>query len=73
MEHNRENGNRGGHPGGGSYNDSGRYNPEQGFEGMNYEQRREPYFNKRQQQNSHPATDDVSGSSEHKQDDRSPK
>lgn len=72
MEQNRESGYRGGHPGGGSYNDSGRQRIENGFEGMNYEQRREPYFTKRQQQHTHYPSNDASGSCEHKQDDRSP-
>ena len=68
MEQNRENGNRGGHPGGAGSNESRRQNSDQGFEGMNYEQRRVPYFNKRQQQNTHHPNNMASGGYEPAQD-----
>ena len=65
MEHNRESGNRGGHPGGNAPAGKDRQAAADGFEGMNYEQRREPYFTKRQQTRIHPDSDHFSGSSEY--------
>ncbi len=71
MEQNRESGNRGGQPGGEVPGDRQRGMPAHGFEGMNYEQRREPYYTKRQpsRQNDH---ENPAGASENNRDDRSP-
>jgi hypothetical protein len=71
MEHNRENGNRGGHPGGDVPCDGQKGNAALHFEGMNYEQRREPYFTKRQA-NRNSDLKNASGTAEHDLDGRSP-
>lgn len=68
MEQNRENESRGGHPGG-SMNESGMQRAEQGFEGMNFEQHREPYKS-RQQQYTRNKGNNASGAFEHNGDDR---
>lgn len=71
MEQNRENNNRGGHPGSGSASETGRQRQESGFEGMNYEQRREPYFNRGSQSMGHSRNEDQGSNADHNQDDRS--
>ena len=64
MENTRENEARGGRPGGNSAGDGGRQMPANGFEGMNYEQRREPYYS-RQQRSASRQNDEQSESSDH--------
>jgi hypothetical protein len=48
MNFDRDNEQRGGHPGEGRTGERSRPMPQNGFEGMNYEQRREPYKGNRQ-------------------------
>ncbi len=71
MEQNRDNTNRGGQPGG-SGNEYGRNKAEQGFEGMNYEQRREPYKSDRQQKLANKNGQGRNGRSDGEAGDRSP-
>lgn len=72
MEQNREKNNQNGHPGAGYANGARRQNAEQGFEGMNYEQRREPYVPAGRQPNNTRSQEDAAGGSQREQDDRSP-